>query len=193
MQRPLQITFKNMDNSPAFDSLIRERVAALEKFYPRIIGCRVVVETPYRSADSAKQPIGIAVEVDVPNHNTIVSKDAQERHDAKMDHTAPINRAFDAVERQLQKIADVREQRVKTSEAEGQSGMVVRLFPEQSYGFIEMDGSPELYFTRNAVTGGDFDDLEVGTLVYVTRSSEEGPMGPQANSVKLLTRKKSPE
>jgi cold shock CspA family protein len=70
--------------------------------------------------------------------------------------------------------------------------MVVRLFPDQNYGFIEIDNSPELYFTRNAVVGGSFDELEAGMMVEVTVASEEGPMGPQANSVRLLGRSKTP-
>jgi cold shock CspA family protein len=70
--------------------------------------------------------------------------------------------------------------------------MVVRLFAEQSYGFVEVDNSPELYFTRNAVTGGNFDDLEIGMLVHVTRAIDEGPMGPQASSIKLLDKAKTP-
>jgi cold shock CspA family protein len=70
--------------------------------------------------------------------------------------------------------------------------MVVRLFAEQSYGFVEIDISPELYFTRNAVTGGDFDELEEGMVVQVTRATDEGPMGPQASSVRLLDRSKTP-
>jgi hypothetical protein len=40
--------------------------------------------------------------------------------------------------------------------------MIVRLFPEQNYGFEEIDNSPELYFMRNAVLGGDLDELQVG-------------------------------
>jgi cold shock CspA family protein len=70
--------------------------------------------------------------------------------------------------------------------------MIVRLFPEQSYGFVEIDHSPELYFTRNAVVGGDFDELRVGMLVQVTRATEEGPMGPQASSIRLLDRARTP-
>ena len=53
-----------------------------------------------------------------------------------------------------------------------------------------VDG-PELYFTRNAVVGDAFDDLEVGMVVHVTRATTEGPLGPQASSVKLLGRAKS--
>ena len=70
--------------------------------------------------------------------------------------------------------------------------MIVRLFPEQNYGFVELDNSPELYFTRNAVVTGTFDELREGMLVHVTRATAEGPMGPQASSVRLLNRAQSP-
>jgi len=66
-----------------------------------------------------------------------------------------------------------------------QTGSVVRLFPDQNYGFVEIAGGPELYFTRNAVIGGSFADLEVGTMVHITVATGEGPMGPQASSVEM--------
>ena len=70
--------------------------------------------------------------------------------------------------------------------------MVVRLYPDQNYGFIEVDNSPELYFTRNAVVGADYDELKVGMMVQVTPATSEGPMGPQASSVRLLDRNRTP-
>jgi len=192
MQRPLQITYKGMESSPIFDTLIGERVAHLERLYPRLIGCRVVIEVPHRGAETAKVPIAVSVEADIPGRGPIVGKDEEGRHEAKGDHAAPLNKAFDAVERQLEKIGDLQnEQEAKQDEDAGQTGMVVRLFPQQSYGFVELDNSPELYFTRNAFVG-DFDGLEVGMMVHVTRSTEEGPMGPQASSVRLLDRSKAP-
>jgi ribosome-associated translation inhibitor RaiA/cold shock CspA family protein len=171
LYKPLQITFKGTESSPALEALIRQRVDALERLHRRITGCRVVVEIPHRGADSVKVPMGVAVEVDVPGHTTIFAKDIQERHEAKADHTAPLNNAFDAVERQLEKISEMQIHNVKSAEAAPQSGMVVRLFAEQGYGLVEVDNSPELYFTRNAVTGGDFDELEEGMVVQVTRAT----------------------
>lgn len=192
MQVEPQITFKNIETSPYLEALIRKRIEGLERLYPRITSCRVVVEVPHRSSESAKLPLGIAVEVEVPGRSTIVAKDAMERHDAKGDYTAPLNHAFDAIERQLKKVNDIREGDVKTGEAQAQSGMIVRLFPEQNYGFVQIDNSPELYFTRNAVMGDAFDELKVGMLVQVTRATAEGPMGPQASSVRLLDRSSAP-
>jgi len=90
-------------------------------------------------------------------------------------------------------IADKQEQTVNRTEVSPHSGMVVRLFPEQDYGFVEVDNSSELYFTRNAVVGGNFDELDVGMVVHVTPAMAEGPMGPQAYAVKLLDKAKTPE
>ena len=66
MQRPLQITFKGMESSPAFETLIRRRVDRLERLYPRMTGCRVVVEVPHRASESGKVPIAVSVEADLP-------------------------------------------------------------------------------------------------------------------------------
>jgi ribosome-associated translation inhibitor RaiA/cold shock CspA family protein len=192
MQRPLQITFKDMESSPALEALIRQRVGHLETLYPRLVGCRVVVEIPHRGSETAKVPIAVSVEADVPGRGPIIGRDSEGRREAKQDHTAALNNAFDAVERQLEKISDRQHGEAKLHVSAGQTGMVVRLFPDQSYGFIQIDSAPELYFTRNAVAGGDFDELRVGMMVQVTRATEEGPMGPQASSVRLLDRSRTP-
>jgi ribosome-associated translation inhibitor RaiA/cold shock CspA family protein len=192
MQRPLQVTFKGMKSSPALEALIRERVEHLERLYPRIIGCRVVVEVPHRKSETAKVPIAVAVEMEIPGRGLVIGKDDEERRETKQDHTAALNNAFHAVERQLEKVSDIQSHDAKPHENAGQSGMVVRLFAEQNYGFIEIDNSPELYFTRNAVVSGDFDELQVGMMVQVTLANEEGPMGPQASSVRLLDRSRTP-
>ena len=193
MQKPVQITFKGTQNSPALEALIRQHVDALDRQHPRITGCRVVVEIPHRSADRTKVPIGVTVEVDLPGHKTIVGSDTQDLREVKDDRTVYVNTAFDAVERQLARIADLQNHAVNRTEAAPHRGMVVRLFPEQDYGFVEVANSSELYFTRNAVMGGTFDELDVGMVVHVTRAAAEGPMGPQAHSVKLLDKAKTPQ
>lgn len=193
MQRPLQVSYKNLPSSPALDRLIRERVAALDRLHPRIVGCRVVVEVPHRGAESAKVPIGVTVEVEVPNRGLVVGKDVEQRHEAKQDRAAPLNAAFDAVERQLGRINGLQHGgHVRRHAATGQTGMVVRLFPDRNYGFVELDNSTELYFTRNAVAGGGFDALSVGMMVVVTPATDEGPMGPQASSVRLFDKSRTP-
>ncbi|MBI5783090.1 MAG: HPF/RaiA family ribosome-associated protein, partial [Gammaproteobacteria bacterium] len=46
MQIPLQITLKDMPQSEAVESRIREKAEKLNRFHERIISCRVVVESP---------------------------------------------------------------------------------------------------------------------------------------------------
>jgi len=184
MNVPLEIAFKNLQTSEALEKLIRDRVARLEQSHPRLMSCRVVVETPYRSAAGGKQPLGIAVEVTLPGAGPVVAKDSQERRDSKGDETAFVTRAFKRIERQLEDEAEIRRGDVKSHGSEAALGRVVRLFPEQNYGFVEYAGSPDLYFTRNAVSGDGYDQLKVGAMVRVTVASGEGPMGPQASSVR---------
>lgn len=191
MERPLQIAFKDTESSEFLEGLIRERVERLNRFHPRIIGCRVVVYVPHRSAESGKLPLGVSVEVDIPGRSPIIAKAEEERRDAKGDNTVVVNRVFEAVQRQLESVNAIQAGEVKQHGAAMDTGNVVRLFPEQNYGFIEVRGAPDLYFTRNAVVDGSFDDIVVGTIVQFTRATTEGPMGPQASSVRLLNALKS--
>jgi ribosomal subunit interface protein len=186
MQRPLEIAFRGLDPSDFIRTLVEERVERLERFHARIVGCRVVIEAAHRSAEGHNPPLGISVEVDIPNRPRIVARDVEAQRSMKGDHLAAINRAFEAVERQLEDLSDKLRGEIKRHENVRQTGSVVRLFPEQEYGFIEIAGGPELYFTRNAVIDGSFDELKVGTMVQVTQATGEGPMGPQASSVALL-------
>ncbi len=189
MDIPAEIAFKQIDKSDAMEALIRERIARLERSHRHIVSCRVVVENPHRASESAKPPLAIAVEVSVAGGKMVVAKDEQARHDAKGDLTAFVNRAFKQVERQLDDHDSIRRGDVKAHAGEGTLGRVARLFPEQNYGFVEVSGSPDLYFTRNAVVGGDYEDLEIGAAVRVTVATTEGPMGPQASSVRSFGEK----
>lgn len=186
MQRPLDIAFRDLDPSDYVKRLVEERAERLERFYPRIIGCRVVIEAPHRSAEGHHPPLAVSVEVDIPGRPRLVAKDAEPQRTAKGDHLTAINRAFEAVERQLEELSEKQRGAVKRHENTRQTGSISRLFPDEGHGFIEIAGGPELFFTRNAMVGGRFDDLAVGTMVQVTQATTNGPMGPQASSVEML-------
>ena len=187
MERPLQIAFKNVESSASLETLIRERVERLQRFHPHITGARVVVEVPHRSPESGKLPLGIAVEIDIPGRNTVIAKGEQDRREMKGDRTAIVNRVFEAAERQLEQISAIRKGEVKQHGSAGDTGIVVRIFPEQNYGFIEVKDSPDLYFSRDVVGNGVASSTSrSAALVHVTRATSEGPMGPQASSVKLM-------
>ena len=104
----------------------------------------------------------------------------------KGDRLAVINHTFDSVQRQLDDRSRIARKEVKPHASAGETGRVSRLFPTQDYGFVEISGGSDLYFSRNAVADDNFDALKVGSLVRVTRAAAEGPMGPQASSVQRL-------
>lgn len=185
MQTPLEIAFKDTPTSEFLESLIRKRADRLERLHPGLIGCRVVVDVPHRAPETGKVPLRVAVEVDAPGRPKLVGRAEEENRASKGDTTAALNRAFEAVERQLEDHEN-RRRDIRAGPGNGQTGRIARLFPEHDYGFLEVADSPDLYFTRNAVAGDAFDGLEVGMLVEVTPATTEGPMGPQASSVRRL-------
>lgn len=186
MEREPQITFRNIATSEALETLIRERIRRLEKFHGHIVGVRVVVEVPHAAPEVAKPPLAISVEVDVAGRPRIVVKRSENEHEAKGDRYAFMNWAFDAVQRQLEDIAARQNGQVKRHGPAGVPvrGTIARMFRDRDYGFIEVDNSPDLYFTRQSVNGVSFEELEVGMAVEVVPAAVEGPMGPQASSVK---------
>lgn len=195
MEVPLQIVFHGMDSSADVEAYVRERAAVLDRHHARITACRVAIEVAHQARPGAGAQIDCKVEVDVPGRRDLIvgSGTADTRGTTRTVQDA-LSGAFHAVSRQLDQLADIRSstERGHPNASAGQSGQVVRLFPEQHYGFVEVAGSPDLYFTENAVAGGRFADLEVGSLVQITVATSEGPMGPQASSVRLLGNPKAP-
>jgi ribosome-associated translation inhibitor RaiA len=186
MDRSLQIVFRDIDHSATLARLIQDRVQRLEHFYAHIIGCRVVAAASYRGQRKAKMPLAISVEVEVPGRPLIVARSEAKRAG---EYGGAVSRVFEAVQRQLRQFAAILKGNVKRHENALDTGVVVRLFPEQNYGFVEVKGAPDLYFTRNAVIKGDFAAVRLGAMVRVARAATEGVMGPQASSIGLIEKR----
>ncbi len=65
-------------------------------------------------------------------------------------------------------------------------GRVVKLFPEEGYGFIETASGEEVYFHRNSVVNEHFGKLKEGDEVRVEFAVDESEKGPQATTVKPI-------
>lgn len=100
MQIPLQITFRNMDPSPAVEERIRKKAAKLERFHDRIIGCTVVVEAPHRHQHKGKL-YSVRVDISVPGTDVVVDRAKPADH-AHEDVYVAIRDAFDAAVRRLE-------------------------------------------------------------------------------------------
>jgi len=179
MRIPLQITFRNMPHSDAIEAKVTEKSTKLERFYDRIMGCRVVVEETQRRHHQGNL-YSVRIDITVPGKELAVNR--QENEDAYV----AVRDAFDTAARLLEEHG--RQQRgVVKSHAEIPVGRIVRIFPESDFGFIKTPDEREIYFHRNSVLGDvDFKDLKFGT--EVTFVEEQGNEGPQAARVALSRR-----
>ena len=179
------ISFHNLDRSDAIEARVRERTARMERYYSGIIGCRVAIEAPHKQPH--KSTLGITINLRVPGKDIVVKREGRlHEADGHQESYRILNDAFDAADRQLEEFSRKQRGDVKTHGGPIYA-KVVRLFPEQDYGFIETPEHFNLYFHRAVVRDDRFDDLEVGSEVLYDRADEEGPMGPQASSVKLVS------
>lgn len=174
MQHELQITWHGLDRSDAIEAHIRQRATALEKFYPNITSCRVAVELPHKHKHQGKL-YNVRIDLRVPHGEIVVNRDQHE------DVYVALRDAFDAARRQLEDV--LRRQRGATkTHAEPLRGRMVRVLPEEGYGFIEAADGDELYFSRENVITPDFKQLEVGTEVqFIMELAAEGPQAKRVS------------
>lgn len=177
MQTPLRITIRDLPPSAAIENHIREKAAKLEQFYPRIMGCRVVVETPGKHKHQGRL-FNVRIDLTVPGGELVVGRDLNE------DMYVALRDAFDAARRRLEDYGRRQRGEVKSHELASR-GRVARLFPEAGYGFIEAHDGREIYFHRDKVVTPDFARLEVGTEVqFIEEMAGEGRQAKRVSAGK---------
>ena len=180
MQVPLQVTFRHMDSSEAVAARIRARAEELERFFDRIISCRVVVECQHPRRQQGNL-FRVRVDLGVPGREIVVGRDPEAHHAHEDAHVA-VRDAFDAVRRLLEDYVRERRGDVKLH-AVPDHGRIARLLAEQDCGFIVTGDGTEIYFHRNSVANGGFDKLTVGDEVRFVAQHSESAEGPQASTV----------
>lgn len=181
MDVPPEIAYRGFEPGDALRALVEREIEKLERYYDRIVSCRVMVELPHRRRESGNL-YHVRIAVSVPGDELVVSRDPAPDESRRDPHVA-IHGAFQAMRRQLEDFSREIRGEVKKHEA-SPHGRVVQLFPDDGYGFIESADGRTVYFHENAVTEGELTDLEVGTEVRF--SEEEGVEGPQATAVQEL-------
>ena len=181
MQLPLQISFRDMDPSPAIEARIREKAAKLERFASRITSCRVVVEARNRHQRQGTL-YNIHIDLRAPGEEMVVG------HGHPLDHAhedvyVAIRDAFAAARRRLEDHTRRMRGDVKTH-VDAPHGKIVRLFVD--HGFIETSNGFEVYFHKNSVVGDGFESLAAGDEVRLVVAEKEGADGPQASTVVKL-------
>lgn len=175
MRLPLQVTFRDIPPSDAVETQITEKAAKLDRFYERIMSCRVVVDRPQRRHHKGKL-YGVRIDITIPGREIAVNRNENE------DVYVALRDAFDAAYRILEETRRKERGVVKTHE-ETPLGHVARLFPDNEYGFIRTMDERDVYFHRNSVLNGDYSKLKIGTQVSFLE--EQGKLGPQAMRVAI--------
>lgn len=94
MDKPIQVTFHNLQHSDAVEDDIRARVAKLETLADRLSACRVVVSCPKRNQGGAKN-FEVKIEMSFPGTTLVVDKEPTN------DLTSAIAAAFDTAKRRI--------------------------------------------------------------------------------------------
>lgn len=194
MQVPLEISYHNIDRSDWIDNYIRERAEHLDRISGGVASCRVVVELA-QAQHQTGNPYRVRVEVTLPPRKDLIGDKEEIVEDPQVQLRPIIRHAFEAVEKQVKKQKQLLRGEVKqhhTAETLSEPrplaeplGFVVRLFPDQGYGFLKVaSDNEEYYFHRNAVLHNDFERIEIGTQVRFEPSM--GEEGPQASTVQII-------
>lgn len=183
MKVPLEISYRDVDKTDDIEQLIQEKVGKLEQVCHNINSCHIAVEKIH-DRPSHGSPYRVRLDITVPPGHEIVADCNPEEGNQYDQLQTVIRKAFDKARRQLVELSERQQNRVKVHEAPDSTALVIKLFPEDGYGFVRTLEGREIYFHRNSVLHDDFDRLEIGTGVRVV--TEEGAMGLQASTVQIV-------
>lgn len=100
MEKPLEISFANVQPSPAIETAIREKALKLEKFFDRIVSCRVVFEAQQKNHRKGNQ-YQVKIFLVVPGHEIVVDRTGP-KNQAHEEWKVALRDAFEAATRQLE-------------------------------------------------------------------------------------------
>jgi cold shock CspA family protein/ribosome-associated translation inhibitor RaiA len=166
----LHIDAQHIDLESALQDWITERLEALNTPEQDILHARVtVVKNVHHLRGSDEARVVLALSGKTLNATRL----GDTIEDA-------LYEVFDVIESELHDFRTVRRGFVKEP-GPRPHGRIVRMFPDEAYGFIETEAHREVYFHANAVHGIPFEQLQVNMAVDL--DIEPGHAGLQATRV----------
>lgn len=184
METPVEIAFTDMDPSDEINTLILEKVDHLDQLYGGITSCHVYVKAPHQSQRKGNL-YEITIEVRIPGNELVVrsQNDAPEHEHLRV----AVRDAFRAMERKLERWKERHRGEVKRHEGPLQ-GTIVEIDLDRDFGQIIATDHRLIYFHRNSVVDGNFDDLRLRDPVELVVQTGESEIGPQASTVRRINR-----
>jgi len=175
----LKIEARNLDMRKGWHDKIEGEKAKLIRHYANfVLHLRVTIESTSNYKGGGYE---IRLVASVPNDTLVVKRQGENVMTLLVE-------AFDVLGLQLKEMVRKRQNHkgVKTQQGTvlggNGSGVIKRLFPIDSYGFIVTPDEQEIFFHENVLKDVGMDDLKEGDSVLF--GVTEGEMGPQATFVR---------
>ncbi len=172
----LKIEARNVELRKGWQTKIEEEQEKLIRFYPNfVLHLRVSIEA---TASHKEGGFEIKLVASVPNDTAVVTRKAETVR-------AALTESFDVLTLQLK---EMQRKKRKSNKQPNQaapsdgSGIIRKVSPHESYGFITSADKRDIYFHENALKNLNMDDLSEGDSV--TFGETIGDKGPQASWVR---------
>ena len=172
----LKIEARNVELRKGWQAKIEEEQAKLIRHYPNfVLHLRASIEA---TAHHKEGGFEIKLVASVPNDTVVVTRRGETVRDT-------LTESFDVLLLQLKEIQRKKRKSKKSAhhvEAMDSSGIIRKLSPHESYGFITSSDKRDIYFHENSLKNISMDDLTEGDSVIFGES--QGDKGPQASWVR---------
>lgn len=183
METPAEIVWHNMDPVPYIAKRVDTRIARLEKFFGRIVRCRVVIEAAHLRHRKGNQ-YQVRVEVGTPGGELSINRRPGDDN-AHFDLKVAIRDAFDAMERQLRRWKEEHSGPPITQQTPLQ-GKVAEIDHKAGFGHIDTTDGRSIYFHANSVVSGNFERLRIGDAVELVVAPRDDAEGLHASTVRSI-------
>jgi cold shock CspA family protein/ribosome-associated translation inhibitor RaiA len=174
----LKIEARNLDMRKGWlDKIEGEKAKLIRHYASLVLHLRVTIESTSNYKGGGFE---VRLVASVPNDTVVVKRNGEKVHPLLVE-------AFDVLGIKLKEMVRKKKNH-KGVKAQGAvlggngSGIIKKLFPYDSYGFIETSDEQEIYFHENVLKNVIMDDLKEGDSVMF--GVTEGEMGPQATFVR---------
>jgi cold shock CspA family protein/ribosome-associated translation inhibitor RaiA len=172
----LKIETRNVELRKGWQTKIEEEQEKLIRHYPNfVLHLRVSIEA---TASYKEGGFEIKLVASVPNDTAVVTRKAETVR-------AALTESFDVLTLQLKEMQRKKRKSKKQpsqAAATGGFGIIRKLSPHESYGFITSADQRDIYFHENALKDLNMDELSEGDSV--TFGETVGDKGPQASWVR---------